>query len=80
VTLAADANSLSSVSTDSELPPELQASVRRHQQHLAALVASLRAAGVDEGTIKASVRQLVDSYGVELTAAVQAFVRGNSNA
>ena len=61
---------------DLGLPPELRASVQRHQAHLAALVDSLRAAGVDEGTIEASVRQLVESYGEELAVALRAFVRG----
>jgi hypothetical protein len=56
---------------EGKLPPELQASIERHRQHLAALVASLRAAGLPEGMIDASVRQLVDSYGVELSAALR---------
>lgn len=77
MTFAADANLTGSVPKESELPPELQASVRRHHQHLAALVVSLRAAGLAEGIIEASVRQLVESYGVELTAAVRALVRGH---
>lgn len=69
-------NPLPGMPDESELPPELQASVRRHHQHLAALVASLRAAGVDEAIVETSVRQLVESYSVELTAAMQALVRG----
>lgn len=68
------------VPNEAELPPELQASVRRHHQNLAALVASLRAAGVDEAVVEASVRQLVDSYSVELTAAVRALVRREPDA
>lgn len=55
-----------------DLPPELHASLERHRQHLAALVASLRAAGISEDMIDASVRQLVDSYGIELSAALRA--------
>jgi len=55
-----------------DLPRELQASMERHRQHLAALVGSLRAAGLPEQMIDASVRQLVDSYGVELSAALRA--------
>lgn len=62
------------------LPPELQASVRRHQEHLGALVVSLRAAGVDEGIIAASVQRLMISYGMELTGAIQTLVLGTSNA
>lgn len=75
----ADATPFPLVPDESELPPELQASVRRHQNHLAALVASLRAAGVDEAVVETSVRQLVESYGIELTAAMQALVRGESH-
>lgn len=48
----------------------LLGSVRRHQAHLATLIESLRAAGVDEATVEASIRELVDSYAAELTAAV----------
>nr|WP_295659322.1 hypothetical protein [Polymorphobacter sp.] len=61
------------------LPPELQASVRRHQEHLGALVSSLRAAGVDEGVIAASVKQLLISYGMELTGAIRSLVLGYKN-
>lgn len=63
----------------SSLPPELQASVWRHQEHLRALVVSLRAAGVDESVVEASVKQLVSSYALELTAALQALVCGQGH-
>jgi cell division FtsZ-interacting protein ZapD len=56
------------------VPAELQESVERHQRHLAALVQSLRAAGVDETVIEASVSQLLESYRDELTAAMRALV------
>ena len=62
------------------LPPELQASVERHRQHLAALVASLRTAGLPEDMIDASVRQLVDSYGVELSAALRTLRKDTARA
>ncbi|MGI4878084.1 MAG: hypothetical protein ACRYG4_11440 [Janthinobacterium lividum] len=62
-----------------ELPPELQASVRRHQEHLGALIINLRAAGVDEGVIATSVQQLMTSYGMELTGAIQSVVLGYRN-
>lgn len=55
-----------------ELPPQLHASLQRHRQHLATLVASLRAAGLAEALIDASVRTLVDSYEAELSAALRA--------
>jgi hypothetical protein len=55
-----------------EIPPELRASVKRHEQHLAELVGMLRAAGMSTATIDASVRQLVDSYRDELVVAIRA--------
>ncbi|WP_137897745.1 MULTISPECIES: hypothetical protein [Sphingomonas] len=58
------------------IPPELAASVARHQEHLSALIASLRAAGVDEAMVATSVRTLVDSYADELTAALREMLRG----
>jgi hypothetical protein len=57
---------------EGDLPSELQASVQRHREHLTALVTSLRSAGLPEEMIDASVRQLVESYGVELSAALRA--------
>lgn len=53
-----------------DIPAELMDSVHRHQTHLAALIASLRAAGLQEVAIDASVRALVDSYAGELSAAI----------
>jgi hypothetical protein len=58
-----------------EIPSQLLDSVVRHQTHLSALVASLRAAGLEEGMVHASVRTLVDSYAVDLTAAIHAMMR-----
>jgi hypothetical protein len=52
--------------------------VARHQSHLFALVESLRAAGVGEEVIEASVSQLLDSYRGELTAAMRALVAESS--
>ena len=57
-----------------EIPPELRVSVQRHEQHLAQLVGTLRAAGMDAALIDASVRKLVDSYREELMAAIRALV------
>ncbi len=74
-----DVTPRSAVPDASDLPPELQPSVRRHQEHLGALVGSLRAAGVDEGVIATSVQQLMISYGVELTGAIQSLVLGQKN-
>jgi hypothetical protein len=53
---------------EGDLPSELQASVQRHREHLTALVTSLRSAGLPEEMIDASV----ESYGVELSAALRA--------
>jgi len=54
-----------------EIPEELIASVHRHQEHLGALVSSMRAAGIDGDAIEASVRTLIDSYADELTTAIR---------
>jgi hypothetical protein len=61
-----------------EIPAELLDSVRRHQTHLAALIASLRAAGLEEAMVDASVRALIDSYADELTAAIRAMMKETS--
>jgi hypothetical protein len=57
-----------------EIPPELLESVQRHQTHLAALIASLRAAGVGEDVVETSVRTLVDSYADDLTVAIRSMM------
>lgn len=59
---------------EADLPPALHASVTRHRQDLATLVASLRAAGVDETIVQTSVRELIESYGLELAAAIRALM------
>ena len=63
-----------------EIPPELHDSVTRHQAHLAALMTSLRAAGLPEDRVESSVRTLVDSYAAELTAAIRAMARTSGHA
>lgn len=55
-----------------EIPVELHDSVARHQANLAELMASLRAAGLQQDMIDSSVRMLVDQYADELTAAIRA--------
>lgn len=57
-----------------EIPAELLESVQRHQAHLAALIASLQAAGLQEDMVDASVRSLVDSYADELTLAIRSMM------
>jgi hypothetical protein len=54
---------------------ELLASVERHQGHLAALIASMRAAGMEGDAIDASVRVLADSHADELTAAIRSMMQ-----
>ena len=49
--------------------------MRRAPSHLTALIASLRAAGIDEDTVAASVRTLVDSYADELTDALREMLK-----
>lgn len=69
--------------TDAEaldIPAELLDSVRRHQSHLASLVASLRAAGLSEDMVDSSVRTLVDSYAEELTVAVRGLMKAPPHA
>jgi hypothetical protein len=58
-----------------EIPAELLHSVSRHQAHLAALIASLQAAGLQDDMIETSVRTLVDSYADELTTAIRAMAK-----
>lgn len=58
-----------------EIPFQLLDSVLRHQAHLLALVESLRAAGLDESMVDASVRTLIDSYADDLTVAVRTMMK-----
>ena len=60
---------------DIDIPHELKESVTRHQRHLAALVLSLRSAGLDEVQIEGSVRQLMSSYETELMTAIKALTK-----
>jgi hypothetical protein len=63
-----------------EIPTELLDSVHRHQAHLSALVASMRAAGIEGDAIEASVRVLVDSYADELTTVIRGMMQGEGGA
>lgn len=62
-----------------EIPAALLNSVYRHQAHLAALVASMKAAGLQDDMVESSVRTLVDSYAEELTAAVREMMKEPSH-
>lgn len=59
-----------------EIPHELRASVARHQENLLRLMASLRAAGMDEAQIEAALTTLIDSYKRELREAIRALRSG----
>lgn len=65
---------------DIDVPSGLKESVTRHQWHLAALVLSLRSAGLEEAQIERSVRQLVASYETELIGAVKALMKAAQHA
>ena len=56
--------------SDEGLPPALQASLSRHRENLASMVAALRAVGLDEAAIEANLSMLIESYRAELTAAL----------
>ena len=56
---------------DLEVPAELDESLRRHREHLARLIATLRLAGVGEAHIEESVSVIVDSYKLELIRAIK---------
>ncbi|RMB39186.1 hypothetical protein C8J44_0021 [Sphingomonas sp. PP-CE-3A-406] len=62
-----------------EIPAELLSSVTRHQAHLAQLITSLQAAGLQDDMIESSVRVLVDSYADELTAAIRGMAKDAQN-
>ncbi|KQM65576.1 hypothetical protein ASE75_04775 [Sphingomonas sp. Leaf17] len=59
-----------------EIPDALLASVTRHQAHLVDLIATLKAAGLDDAMVESSVRTLVDSYADELTVAIRGIMKG----
>lgn len=54
-----------------EFPDALRAVAARHQQHVADLVSSLRAFGVDDRLIERSLDELIGAYRAELAAAIR---------
>ncbi|GAB0118343.1 hypothetical protein [Acidisoma sp. 7E03] len=54
-----------------EIPPQLRASVARHQENLLRLIESLRAAGMREAEIESALSTLIDSYKHELLEAIR---------
>jgi len=59
------------------LPLALQASFERHHAHLAQLVTSLRAAGIEEAQVEASVNSLMVSYQAELMAVLKSWMKAD---
>lgn len=57
-----------------DLPPQLQAISQRHVEAVANLVATMRAAGIDDVLLRQSVRESLASYELELADAVLRFV------
>lgn len=60
-----------------EVPPALQASIDRHRAHLVQLVASLRAAGIAEDQVEASVNMLMASYRAELISVLKSWMKAD---
>lgn len=54
-----------------DLPAPLRASLERHRTHLADLVGSMQAAGLEEARIADCVRGLIDAYEVDLRQALR---------
>lgn len=52
------------------VPSRLGEAVMRHRDHVAALVSSIRTAGLDEAAIRGGVDRLVEQYRGELAAAI----------
>jgi hypothetical protein len=57
------------------MPAPLQASIDRHRAHLAQLVTALRAAGVAETQVEASVNTLMATYRAELMLALKSWMK-----
>ena len=57
-----------------DIPRPLQASLRRHREHLARLIANLQSVGLDEASIEASVTVIVESYKTELLGAIRSMM------
>ena len=62
------------------VPPALQAGIDRHRTHLAQLVITLRAAGVPEAQVAASVATLSASYRTELIQVLKSLSKANNAA
>jgi hypothetical protein len=63
---------------DMEIPPELEASLQRHREHLSRLVHTMRQAGISQEQIEDSVSVIIASYKDELIHAMKSLVEGNS--
>jgi len=58
-----------------DVPPELQANLRRHHANLARLAGALRMAGIDSHQIETSVNEVAASYRHELINATDSMVK-----
>jgi hypothetical protein len=59
---------------DLPIPPELEASLRHHREHLAQLVVNLRSAGIHQSQIETSVSIIMTSYEAELVSAIKRLI------
>jgi hypothetical protein len=57
-----------------DIPPALQASVRRHQENLAQLAKNLQKMGLSLEKVEESINMLVETYRSELLGAVRALM------
>lgn len=62
------------------VPLALQAGIGRHRAHLTQLTASMRAAGLPEAQITASIEALTASYRTELIRALNALKESDHDA
>ncbi|MEO6923740.1 MAG: hypothetical protein ABI142_07945 [Bryocella sp.] len=58
-----------------EIPPQLEASIARHRQHLGELVHTMKTAGISHEQIEESVSVLIESYKAELLTAIRSMTR-----
>jgi len=62
------------------VPPALAASINRHRAHVEQLATSLRAAGMPDAQIEASVSVLIASYRSELIPALKSLMKADPDA
>lgn len=65
---------LNNLASGIQIPTELESSVRRHQDNLRKLASTLKVSGVPQLQIEESINALVETYRVELLAAVRSLL------